>query len=48
MMKKGLKREKKTVLFKMMLTPSEKLWIQEKALENNTTLCQVVRHYYLK
>jgi hypothetical protein len=40
-------KEKKTVLFRFMITPSEKKWIEEKAEETGLTQSQVVRHYHL-
>jgi hypothetical protein len=42
-----MKRERKSMLFKMMLTPSEKKWVEIKSKETGLTMCQVVRFYYI-
>jgi hypothetical protein len=48
MNKKGKKKERKTIMFRLMITPGEKQWIEDKAKEMGLTQTQVVRHYYLK
>jgi len=46
-MNKKSKREKKTVEFKLMLRPSEKQWIEEKADELGLTMTNIVRMFNL-
>jgi hypothetical protein len=48
MSKRGKKKECKTIMFRLMITPGEKQWIEDKAKEMGLTQTQVVRHYYLK
>ena len=42
-----MKRERKSMLFKLMLTPTEKIWVDKKAKETGLTRAQVVRFYYI-
>lgn len=40
-----MKKEKKTIMFRLMITPTEKQWIEDKAKETGLTQSQVVRFY---
>jgi hypothetical protein len=42
-----MKKEKKTIMFRLMITPTEKQWIENKAKETGLTQSQVVRFYYV-
>ena len=42
-----MKRERKTIMMRIMITPSEKQWIEDKAKEMGLTQSQVVRLYYI-
>jgi hypothetical protein len=42
-----MKKEKKTVMFRLMITPSEKQWIEDKSIETGLTQSQVVRFNYM-
>jgi hypothetical protein len=42
-----MKKEQKTIMFRLMITPTEKQWIENKAKETGLTQSQVVRFYYV-
>jgi hypothetical protein len=42
-----MKKERKTVMFRIMITPSEKQWIEDKSKETGLTQSQVVRFHYM-
>jgi hypothetical protein len=42
-----MKKERKSMLFKLMLTPTEKTWLDQKAKDTGLTRAQVVRFYYI-
>jgi hypothetical protein len=42
-----MKKERKTIMFRLMITPSEKQWIEDKSKETGLTMCQVVRFHYI-
>jgi hypothetical protein len=42
-----MKKERKSMLFKLMLTPTEKEWVDQKAKDTGLTRAQVVRFYYI-
>jgi hypothetical protein len=42
-----MKKEKKTIMFRLMITQTEKQWIEDKAKETGLTQSQVVRFYYV-
>lgn len=42
-----MKRERKTIMMRIMITPSEKQSIEDKAKEMGLTQSQVVRLYYI-
>jgi len=42
-----MKKERKSMLFKLMLTPTEKTWLDKKAKDTGLTRAQVVRFYYI-
>jgi hypothetical protein len=47
-MRKAKKTERRTIEFKIMLTPSEREWIEAKAKELNITMTEFVKHHYIK
>jgi hypothetical protein len=42
-----MKKEQKTIMFRLMITPTEKQWIEDKSKEMGLTQSQVVRFYYV-
>jgi len=42
-----MKKEQKTIMFRLMITPTEKQWIENKAKQTGLTQSQVVRFYYV-
>lgn len=47
-MRKGKKKELKTVKFMLMLTPSEKELIEKIADEKGVSMSTAIKHYYIK